>query len=157
MTTDDPGPFRRTDDRPRPAGPGRPDVGREVDFGPGVLVAAVAVLVLMLGAVLPWTASGATGWEVVLGGPGVTVLPRLFGTLAVVFGVVGSVVAVLSRRWVAVFVTAAGCSVTSVTGLWAVWSQNTVPGNGAGGGLLLALLAMVVLAGRWATYAFSRT
>lgn len=134
-----------------------PAAGARVDFGPGALVAAVAVLVLLLAAVLPWTGLGASGWEVVLGRPGVTGLPRLFGTLAVVFGVAGTAVALLTGRWPAVFVTAAGCAVTSVTGLWAVWSQNTSAGDGPGVGLFLALLAMIVLAARWAGYAFSRS
>lgn len=134
-----------------------PAVGARVDFGPGALVAAVAVLVLLLAAVLPWTGLGASGWEVVLGRPGVTGLPRLFGTLAVVFGVVGTAVSLLTGRWPAVFVTAAGCAVTSVTGVWAVWSQNTSAGDGPGAGLFLALLAMIVLAARWAGYAFSRS
>jgi hypothetical protein len=130
--------------------------GTRVDLGPGALVAAVAVLVLLLAAVLPWTGLGASGWEVVLGEPGVTGLPRLFGTLAVVFGVIGSAACLTTRRWPAVFVTAAGCTITSVTGLWAVWSQNTSAGDGPGVGLFLALLAMIVLAGRWAGYAISR-
>lgn len=134
----------------------RPSVGRRIDFGPGVLVGAVAVLVLLLAAVLPWTGIGASGWQVVLDGPGTTVLPRLFGTLAMVFGAIGSLVCLGTRRWVAVLVTAGGCAVTSVTGLWAVWSQNTVPGNGPGVGLYLALAAMIVLAFRWASYAISR-
>ncbi|GAA4938989.1 hypothetical protein EV188_1011021 [Actinomycetospora succinea] len=133
-----------------------PAPSARVDFGPGALVAAVAVLVLLLAAVLPWTGLGASGWEVVLGRPGVTGLPRLFGTLAVVFGVVGTAVTLLTRRWPAVFVTAAGCTITSVTGLWAIWSQNTSAGTGPGIGLWLALLAMIVLAGRWASFAFSR-
>ncbi|GAA4791576.1 hypothetical protein GCM10023200_28560 [Actinomycetospora chlora] len=133
-----------------------PRAGARVDLGPGALVAAIAVLVLLLAAVLPWTGLGASGWEVVLGEPGVTGLPRLFGTLAVVFGVIGSAVCLSTRRWPAVFVTAAGCTITSVTGLWAVWSQNTSAGNGPGAGLFLALLAMIVLAGRWAGYAISR-
>jgi hypothetical protein len=134
----------------------RPPVGARVDFGPGVLVAAIAVLVLLLAAVLPWTGLGASGWEVVLGRPGVTGLPRLFGTLAVLFGVVGTAVTLLTARWPAVFVTAAGCAITSVTGIWAVWSQNTSAGDGPGAGLFLALVAMVVLTARWAGYAFSR-
>jgi hypothetical protein len=133
-----------------PAAPGK------VDFGAGAIVAAVAVLVLLLAAVLPWTGLGASGWEVVLGRPGVTGLPRLFGTLAVVFGVVGTAVTLLTARWPAVFVTAAGCAITSVTGLWAIWSQNTSAGTGPGVGLWLALLAMIVLAFRWASYALSR-
>ena len=135
---------------------GAPPVGRRVDLGPGALVAAIAVLVLLLAAVLPWTGLGASGWEVVLGRPGVTGLPRLFGSLAVVFGVIGTAVSLLSRRWVAVFVTAAGCGITTVTGLWAIWSQNTSPGSGPGAGLWLALLGMIVLTARWAGYAFSR-
>lgn len=137
---------------PRP----RPSISREVDFGPKVLVAAVAILVLLVAAILPWTAQGATGWQVVLGAPGISVLPRLFSIFALVFGVAASAAAVMTRRWVVVFVTAAGCCVASVTGLWAIWSQNTVPGNGPGFGLVLALIAVVVLAGRWAGWAFSR-
>lgn len=137
--------------------PRRPSISREVDFGPKVLVAAVAILVLLVAAILPWTTQGATGWQVVLGDPGVTALPRLFSILALVFGVAASAASVMTRRWVVVFVTAAGCCVTSVTGLWAVWSQNTVPGNGPGLGLWLALLAVVVLAARWASWALSRT
>ncbi|GAA4885474.1 hypothetical protein [Actinomycetospora straminea] len=143
---------RSTDGRP----PAPPRPSARVDFGPGALVAAVAVLVLLLAAVLPWTGLGASGWEVVLGRPGVTGLPQLFGTLAVVFGVVGTAVCLLTGRWPAVFVTAAGCTITSVTGLWAIWSQNTSAGTGPGIGLWLALLAMIVLAVRWASYAFSR-
>jgi hypothetical protein len=133
-----------------------PATSRLVDFGPGVLIAAVAVLVLLLAAVLPWTGSAATGWDVVRGASGMTVLPRLFGTLALVFGAVGSLVCLATRRWVAVLVVAGGCAVTSVTGLWAVWSQNTIPGNGPGAGLFLALASMIVLAFRWASYAISR-
>lgn len=145
----DPGLFgHRTDDAP--------PVDRRVDLGPGALVAAVAVLVLLLAAVLTWTGLGASGWQVVLGAPGVTGLPRLFGTFAVLFGVIGTAVCLLTGRWAAVFVTAAGCAVTVVTGFWAVWSQNTAAGDGPGPGLWLAELAMVVLAVRWARYALSR-
>ena len=133
-----------------------PGVGRRVDLGPGALVAAVAVLVLLLAAVLRWTGLGASGWEVVLGAPGVTGLPRLFGTFALVFGVIGTAVCLLTRRWIATLVTAGGCAITCVTGLWAIWSQNTTAGEGPGPGLWLALLAMIVLAVRWASYALSR-
>ena len=151
-----PNPF---DEPPGPveaAEPQRPPISREIDFGPKVIVAAIAVMVLLVAVVLRWTADGATGWEVVAGISGVTKLPRLFAILALVFGVGCSVASVMTRRWVVVFVTAAGCCVTSVTGLWAIWSQNTVPGHGAGFGVWLALLAMVVLAARWATWALSR-
>jgi hypothetical protein len=139
-----------------PAPDAKPAPGARVDLGAGALVAAVAVLVLLLAATLPWTGLGASGWEVVLGRPGVGVLPRLFGTLAVLFGVLGTAVSLFTGRWPAVFVTAAGCTITAVTGLWAVWSQNTSAGTGPGVGLWVALLAMIVLAVRWASYVFSR-
>lgn len=134
-------------------------IGRDVEFGPGVLVAAVAVLVLLLAALLPWTAAGASGWEILRGVPDPPIgsaLPRLFAVFAVVFGGLGTALAVTTRRWVVVFVTAAGSAVTSVTGLWAVWSQNTGGAQGPGIGLVLALVAMVVIAARWAGYALSR-
>ncbi|HEY2225594.1 hypothetical protein [Actinomycetospora sp.] len=150
-----PSPFDDAGASPSAPAP-RPSVSREIDFGPKVLVAAVAILVLLVAAILPWTAQGATGWQVVLGTPGISVLPRLFSIFALVFGVAASAASVMTRRWVVVFVTAAGCCVASVTGLWAIWSQNTVPGNGPGFGLVLALVAVVVLAGRWAGWAFSR-
>ena len=119
----------------------------------------IAVLVLLLATVLPWVVTldiGANGWDVLRGAPGVSVLPRLFATFALVFGALGTALAIATRRWVVVFVTAAGSAVTSVTGVWAVWSQNTAGGQGPGAGLVLALVAMVVLAFRWAGYAFSR-
>ena len=161
---DPPGPGERD-----PYGTGRYDtgtsvrarssVGREVAFGPGVLVAAVAVVVLLLATVLPWVVTptlSASGWDVVRGAPGISVLPRLFGILALAFGALGTALSVLTRRWVVVFVTAAGSTVTTVTGLWAVWSQNTAGGQGPGAGLVLALVATAVLAFRWAGYALSR-
>ena len=165
---DPPGPGERD-----PYGTGRYDtgtsvrarssVGREVAFGPGVLVAAVAVVVLLLATVLPWvvvvgktTEVASTGWDVVRGAPGISVLPRLFAILALAFGALGTALSVLTRRWVVVFVTAAGSTVTTVTGLWAVWSQNTAGGQGPGAGLVLALVAAAVLAFRWAGYALSR-
>ncbi len=161
---DPPGPGERD-----PYGTGRYDsgtsvrarssVGREVAFGPGVLVAAVAVVVLLLATVLPWVVTptlSASGWDVVRGAPGISVLPRLFAILALAFGALGTALSVLTRRWVVVFVTAAGSTVTTVTGLWAVWSQNTAGGQGPGAGLVLALVAAAVLAFRWAGYALSR-
>ena len=153
MTRPDPFDSSAPDVEERPA---RPPISREVDFGPKIMVVAVAILVLLLAAVLRWTASGSTGWEVVQGAPGVTALPRLFSIMVLVFGVGFSVASVMTRRWVVVFVAAAGCAVSSVTGVWAVWSQNTVPGSGPGFGMVLALLAMVVLTARWAGWAFSR-
>lgn len=137
----------------------RSGIAREVAFGPGVLLAAVAVLVLLVATLLPWVVqptATASGWDVLRGAPGVSVLPRLFATLALLFGALGTALSIATRRWAVVFVTAAGSTVTSVTGLWAVWSQNTGGNQGPGPGLVLALVTMVVLAFRWATYALSR-
>ena len=141
---------RGTDVRARSGVPG------DVDFGPGVVVAAAAVVVLLVALVLPWTSAGASGWDLVTGVPGESILPRLFVSFALIFGAIGTLASIATRRWAIVFVTAAGSAVSSVTGLWAVWSQNTAGRTGPGVGLVLALVCMVVLAFRWASYAFSR-
>ena len=66
------------------------------------------------------------------------------------FGVLGSAVALAGRHWAAAWTCAVGCGFSVVNGVWAIWSrQVNVPhgGTGPGVGLVLAVVAMVVLAG----------
>jgi hypothetical protein len=134
---------------------------------PGVAAVAVAVGVLvLLGAVaLPWVGP-TTGWALLVGTgpvvPGAGVLPRLFATTAVVFGVAGSSSALLTRLWALGWVSALGCGFSVVNGLWAVWSRQTAAGSaidpapGPGIGLVLALLAMIALTVMWVRIAWTR-
>jgi hypothetical protein len=128
-----------------------------IDPGPSAMVVSIGVLVLLVAHALPWTGS-ITGWNVLLGAGNLGVLPRLFAVTALLFGVVGSSAAILTRLWAIGWACALGCGFSVVNGLWAVWSRNTAP-NGASGpgvGLILAVLCMAVLAMMWVRLAWSR-
>jgi hypothetical protein len=142
-------------------------VGRGVErtFDPGVraLVAAVAVLVLLGAAALPWVGSAA-GWQVLIGQSQATkvagIAPRAFLVIALVFGVVGSMAALAIRRYGAAWVTSLGCDLAVLFGALSIWSQQTSsshhPGPGPGIGIIVAELAMLVLAGVWAGITWKR-
>jgi hypothetical protein len=126
-------------------------VVRRVDPGAVALPVAVAVLVVLVGLMLPWTA-GVAGWQVLAGVANLGALPQLFTFTAMGFGVLGSAVGLASRQWAVAFVCAVGCGFSVINGVWAIWSrQVNVPqgGTGPGIGLVLAVLAMVVLAACW--------
>ena len=126
-------------------------VVRRIDPGVVALPVAVAVLVVLVGLMLPWTAR-VPGWQVLAGVANLGALPRLFTFTAMGFGLLGSAVGLASRQWAVAFVCAIGCGFSVVNGVWAIWSrQVNVPqgGTGPGIGLVLAVLAMVVLAACW--------
>ena len=133
-------------------------VVRRVDPGATALPVAIAVLVLLGSLMLPWT-GGVAGWEILAGVANLGLLPRLFTCTAVLFGVLGSAVALAGRYWAAAWTCAMGCGFSVVNGVWAIWSrQVNVPhgGTGPGVGLVLAVVAMVVLAGSWVKIAGRR-
>ncbi len=133
---------------------------RTVDPGARAVVIAGAVMVLLIATLLPWIGP-ASGWEVLRGtttpGLDVGVLPRLFAAVALGFGVVLSVLALLSRRWGLVWASALGCAYCVVDGIWAIWSRQTTDGPGPGAGMVLAVLAVLVLATQWLRLAWSRS
>lgn len=131
---------------------------RTVDLGRRGFVLSVLVFVLIVGQLLPWVGPR-TGWQVLFGQGGP--IPQLFATTSMVFGVLASVLALTARRWWLTWVCAMGGWFASVDGLLAVWSQqsstaNNAPGTGPGAGLVIALVAMIVLAGTWMRTAWSR-
>ena len=81
---------------------------RTVDPGATALPVAVAVLLVLVSLMLPWT-GGVAGWRVLAGLANFGALPRLFTLTAVGFGVLGSAVALATRQWAAAFVCAVGC------------------------------------------------
>jgi hypothetical protein len=133
-------------------------VERRIDPGAGAVVVAVGVLVLLATLVLPWSGSTA-GWEVLAGTQSFGLLPRLFAFTAIGFGVVGSALALATRWWALAWVCAVGCGFSVVDGVWAIWSRQVgVPdgATGAGPGLVVALLAVLVLAVSWVRIALRR-
>lgn len=133
-------------------------VERRTEPGSTASGVAVGMLVLLASLTLPWTGTVA-GWEVVTGTASLGVLPPLFALTALGFGVVGSVLALATRWWGLAWTCAVGCGFSVLDGVWAIWSrQVTVPdgGTGAGFGLVLAVLGVVVLTFCWVRIALRR-
>jgi hypothetical protein len=133
-------------------------VERRIDPGAIAMVVAVAVLALIGAFLLPWIGP-ALGWEILVGAQWFGVLPRLFTITALAFGVATSALALGLRFWALAVLSAAGCGIAVINGVWAVWSrQIAVPQGGLGpsAGLVLALVAVLVLAGTWTRIALRR-
>jgi hypothetical protein len=132
---------------------------RSVDLGMRAVVIASAVLVLLIGQLLPWM-DQANGWEVLLGQAGATgkasMVPRLFALTSAGFGVLGSMIALVTRRWGMAWVCALGGWFAAVDGFLAVWSRQS-SGTTPGIGLIIAEAAMIVIATLWLRTAWSRS
>lgn len=132
-----------------------------LDPGLGAVVVAVAVMLLIGAVALPWV-GGTSGWFILMTGgpqmPGFRGLPRLFAGTAVVFGVLGSASALLTRLWALGWACALGCGFSVINGVWAIWSRQTAPAGtpGPGLGLILTLLAMILLSSLWVRLAWTR-
>jgi hypothetical protein len=132
---------------------------RRIDPGGRATVIFGAIVVLLLAVTLPWVGQ-ASGWDVVSGAVNpadrIGLLPRMFGGVALVSGIGVSVLALVTRRWGLVWVSALSCAYGVLDGVWAIWSRQTAHGVGPGIGLVLAVLAMAVLAVQWLKLALSR-
>jgi hypothetical protein len=138
-------------------------VAREIEPGPRAVVVAVLVFVLLGSFILPHTGD-VRGWDVLFGshgaGAAAVALPsRVFGWLALVFGVGFSMLALMTRRWALAWVALAGSAIASAAGLLAVWSRQTAgPGHpGPGIGLIVAWITVILLTFHWARVVWSRT
>ncbi|HJQ48656.1 MAG TPA: hypothetical protein VJ870_20375 [Amycolatopsis sp.] len=132
---------------------------RTVELGRRGFWISLLVFVLLVGQLLPWVGDH-VGWQVLLGEG--DAIPRLFATTSTLIGVVCSVVALATRRWWMTWVCAMGGWFASVDGLLAIWSQQSAGANntssgGPGIGMVIALVAMIFLAGNWMRAAWSRT
>ncbi|GAB3126207.1 hypothetical protein GCM10027289_01650 [Tsukamurella serpentis] len=138
----------------------------EFQVGPRILIAAIAVVLVIASLALPHTGS-VTGIEIIMGDPHIessslVIVSKVFVWLEVVFGVFASGAALLTRRWVLSVIAGAGCGVGIVFGLLSVWSRQTTglhgePPSGAGIGLLLGWLGILVLAVVWIKTIWART
>ncbi|AHI00028.1 membrane protein [Kutzneria viridogrisea] len=133
---------------------------RRIDPGARAMVVAVCVLVLLVAALLPWVA-GTSGWQVLFNpSAGIGMVPRLFAVCALLFGVLAGGLALTSRLWALAWISSAGCGFATITGLLAIWSQQSSashqPGPGPGIGLLLAAVTVLVLTVQWVKITFNR-
>ncbi len=136
---------------------------RTVELGPRAITIAIAVFVLIIGLVLPWM-HGANGLDVLLGQGDATgkasMVPRLFAATSAGIGILGSAIALMTRRWWLAWACALGGWFASVDGMLAIWSRQSSAGQGAsapGIGLVIAELAMIAIAAQWLRTAWSRS
>lgn len=138
------------------------EVGRSAErrFEPGRRGFGLACLAfaLIIAQLLPW-AGDAAGWQVLAGQDGA--VPRLFAATSVGFGIVLTVLTLLTRRWWLAWVCAVGSCIATVDGLLAIWSLQSSaasghPGQGPGLGMILSLVLVIVLAVNWLRLAGSR-
>ncbi|MEU5840455.1 hypothetical protein [Rhodococcus sp. NPDC047139] len=140
-------------------------VASDIDPGARAMFVAIAVLVLLGTFTLPHAGS-ANGWEVLSFAPDATTeeigLPsRLFVVFAVIFSGLGSILALLTRKWAMAWVALAGSAVTIVFGMLAIWSRQTLPvessAAGPGIGLVIGWFAVMVIVFHWARVVWART
>lgn len=142
-------------------------VAGEIDPGARALVVAVAVLVAMGSLLLPHTGS-ASGLDVLTSSADaaaerVAVVSKVFVWFLVVFGICGSMLALVTRRWVIAWIALCGCAIGCVAGMLAWWSRNTpgvggvMPPSGVGAGLIIGWLALLVLTFHWSRVVWARS
>lgn len=139
-------------------------VAGEIDPGARAVVVAVIVLVLLLSLSLPHT-GGANGWEVLVNGADardevIKGPSRVFVGFVVVFDVVASMLALVTRRWVLAWMALAGSAISVVLGMLSIWARQTLPSadlSGPGIGLIIGWLAVIVLTFHWLKVVWSRT
>lgn len=138
-------------------------VASEIDPGARALVVAILVFVVLVSFLLPHTGSS-RGIDVLIANDtaiadGLSLPSRVFVWLALVFSIVFSVLALLTRRWTLAWIALAGTTVACPAGMLAVWSRQTagegLPGPGIG--LIIGWLAVLLLAFHWARVVWSRT
>ncbi|WP_072687655.1 Rv2732c family membrane protein [Rhodococcus marinonascens] len=140
-------------------------VAGEIDPGARALVVAVAVVVLLGSLTLPHSGI-ANGWEVLVNSneardEAIALPSRLFVGFAVAFGVVASMLALITRRWVLAWIALAGTALSAVLGMLAIWSRQTPPpgvvASGPGIGLIIGWLTVIVLTFHWLKVVWGRT
>ncbi len=133
-------------------------VERRIDPGGLAFGVTLAMLVLMVSLVLPWTGD-ALGWEILAGSRTFGALPRLFTFTSLGFGLVVGSLALATRWWALALLSAVGCGISVVNGLWAIWSRQTgvlTGGTGPGVGMVLAAVTVIVLTAFWVRIAGRR-
>lgn len=138
-------------------------VAGEFDAGKRRWVLTGFVVLLIVGLLLPLT-STQWSWTALAdwfgGGAPVSMPLRMFVTLAVVFGVFVSSIALVRRSWRFASVAMLGCGLGSLFGLFGYWSQTGMIVDGPhspGIGMVLAWVSMVALTSQWLPVVLSKS
>lgn len=144
-------------------------VAGEIDPGARAVVVAICVLVCLVSVVLPH-AGDANGIDVLTmsadaDAEHIALPSKIFIYMLVVFGIGFSMLALVTRRWVLAWIALCGSAVASFAGLLALWTRNTAgvdsldmsTPSGAGVGLILGWITMIVLTFHWARVVWARS
>ena len=133
-------------------------VERRIDPGGIAFGVTLAMLVLMVALVLPWTGNARAGrsWRAAARSARCRGCSR---SRRSGFGLVVGSLALATRWWALAWLTAVGCGISVVNGLWAIWSRQTgvlTGGTGPAIGMVLAVVAVIVLTACWVRIAGRR-
>ncbi|MCE5290348.1 MAG: hypothetical protein LLG14_14070 [Nocardiaceae bacterium] len=140
-------------------------MAREIEPGKRAVFMAVLFLALLASFSLPHTGN-VRGWDVLAGASdlaanNVTFPSRLFVWFALIFGVFASMLALMTRRWGLAWIAFTGTAVSTVLGMLAIWSRQTIradlAGGGPGYGLVIAWIAVGLLAFQWLNIVWSKS
>jgi hypothetical protein len=136
-------------------------LARRISPGSSAVVIFSGIAMLLFALAVPWVGVQ-SGMDALVGATGIGPLPRLFSWTSIGFGVVVSIAALASRRWVLAWLCAVGCGFSIVDGALGIWSRQTgsvaagTVGAGPGVGLVLAWISIVLLTATWTRLAWSR-
>ncbi|UYP20612.1 hypothetical protein OED52_08880 [Rhodococcus sp. Z13] len=165
MTADRPNEFGTSDHRRAELEAAERKAAGVIDPGVRALVVAVAVLILLGSFALPHAGS-ANGWEVLTfsqdaAAEEIALPSRLFVWFALVFGGLGSIIALVTGKWAAAWIALAGSAVSIIFGMLSIWSRQTLPAEstagGPGIGLVLGWFAIIVIVFHWCRVVWART
>lgn len=140
-------------------------IDSEIDPGVRAVVVAVLVMLLLLTLALPHTGS-VSGFDVLSGNDAaladaIALPSRVFVWFVVVFAVVASVLALVTRIWALAWIALAGSAIASVFGMLSIWSRQTLPADstasGPGLGLVLGWILVVALTFQWLKAVWNKT
>lgn len=140
-------------------------IDSEIDPGVRAVVVAALVMLLLLTLALPHTGS-VSGFDVLSGNDAaiadaIALPSRIFVWLVVVFAVVMSVLALVTRIWALAWIALSGSAVASVFGMLSIWSRQTLPanslGSGPGIGLVIGWVLVVALTFHWLKAVWNKT
>lgn len=140
-------------------------IDAEIDPGIRAVVVAVLVMLLLLTLALPHTGS-VNGFDVLSGNgealaDSVALPSRIFVWFVVVFGVIMSVLALVTRVWALAWIALVGSAIATVFGMLSIWSRQTLPADstasGPGIGLIIGWVLVAALTFHWLKAVWNKT
>lgn len=141
-------------------------IAGEIDAGSNGLIIGIAIMAAMFFLILPH-AGHCRGIDIVLHNSAahretIGFASYIYTYFVLIFNVCISTIALLSRRWILGWISAAGCFLSFVFGVLSIWLRHTksihdLTPSAPGIGLYLGLITSFVLVYQWVRLIWSRT